>query len=165
MRFVALAVVLALLAPLAHAGRAAPVPKEKPPENPDLAAMQGQWVLTDMKFNGLSLGADFAKDLKLTMEIKGDTCVTVGEKFKQRITANMVFDRDANPRRLTHTNSKETDLDGNPVRDRDVNPTSRAIYKLAGDTLTVAGFMDGKEFPKDFVGKDVAVMVFTRVKK
>lgn len=162
MRFLALAMAVGLVVP---AGFGAPVPKPKAPANPDLAAMQGKWVLTDMTFNGLSLGADFAKDLKLTMEIQGDTCVTVGEKFKQRLTADMVFDRDVTPPRLTYTNSKDTDLDGKPVKGRDTKPTSRVIYKIVGDTLTIGGTMDGTEFPKDFTDKGVAVMVYTRVKK
>jgi uncharacterized protein (TIGR03067 family) len=162
MRYFALAVVVCSGAAV---GRGAPVPKEKAPANPDLAAMQGKWVLTDMTFNGISLGADFAKDLKLTMEIKGDTCVTEGQKFKQRITAEMVFDRDVTPHRLTYTNSKDTDLDGKPPKDRDPKPTSRVIYKIAGDTLTVGGTMDGTEFPKGFGEKGVMTMTFARVKK
>jgi len=161
-RFLALVIAVGLLA---SAGPGAPVPKEKAPANPDLAAMQGKWVLTDMTFNGLSLGADFAKDLKLTMEVKGDTSVTVGEKFKQRLTADLVFDRDVTPHRLTYTNSKETDLEGKPIKDRDTKPTSRVIYKIAGDTLTIGGTMDGKEFPKDFTDKGVMTMTFKRVKK
>ncbi len=162
MRFLALALTVGLLA---SSGRAAPVPKQKAPDNPDLAAMQGKWVLADVRFNGNSLGADFAADLKLTMEIKGDTSVTVGEKFKQRVTADLVFDRDASPRRLTYANSKDTDLDGKPVQDRDAKPTNRVIYKIDGDMLTIGGFMDGNEWPKDFVGKGVMVMIFKRVKK
>lgn len=163
MRFVALAL-FALV--VGSVGSAAPVPKQKPVDNPDLAAMQGTWKLTDIKTGGLSLGAEFAADLKLTMEVRDNTMTSTGLKFKQRITNTFVLDTTASPRRMTVVTGKETDLDGKPTPDAPSPKTTVSIYKLDGDTLTIAGvFGDEKDPPKGFADKGVMSMTYTRVKK
>lgn len=162
MRLVALALSAALAGSIASA---APVPKEKPPENPDLAAIQGKWKLTDVTFGGKSLGAEFVADLELTMEVRGSTATTVGVKHKQRITSTLTLDVNATPRRMTTSDGKETDLDGKPVPNPDAKKASVAIYKLDGDTLTVAGRIGDESASKDFAGDDVVTMTYTRVKK
>jgi uncharacterized protein (TIGR03067 family) len=149
----------------AASATAAPVPKQKAEGNPDLAAMQGKWKLTDVAFNGKSLGAEFVADLDLTLEVQGNKTVTTGVKHNQRITATVSLDRNANPRRMTSTDSKETDLDGKPAQNPGTKKTTVAIYKIDGDTLTIAGPIGEGELPKDFAGNDTITMTFTRVKK
>ncbi len=163
MRLVALALLGLVVGSVASA---APVPKQKALDNPDLAAMQGAWKLTDVSFNGNSTGDKFAADLELTMEFRGDTATTVGKKYKQRITHTVALDVNTNPRRLTMSDSKETDLDGKPVENADAKKTHAAIYKIDGDTLTTASFIDAEtEVPKGFADKGVISMTYTRVKK
>ena len=163
MRFVALALFALLVGSVAAA---APVPKEKPPLNPDLAAMQGTWKLTDIKSGGLSLGAKFAADLELTMEVRDGTMITTGQKFKQRITSTFALDTTADPRRITVATGKETDLDGKPLADAATPKTTVCLYKIDGDTLTIAGGTgDEKDPPKNFTDKGVMSMTYTRVKK
>ena len=159
MRLVAL-VLFAAVGPVS----AAPVPKAV--ENPDLAAMQGQWKLTDVSFNGQSLGAEFVAKLELTMEVRDTTTVMTGMQHKQRITNTITLDPTAKPRRMTSVTTKETDLDGNPPANPAAKKKSASIYKIDGDTLVIAGTTgDEKTSPKDFSGEGVVSLTFTRVKK
>ena len=166
MRFVALALFAAttVFVSVGPAVVAAPVPKAA--ENPDLTAMQGKWTLTDIAFNGQSLGAEFAAKLEMTMEVRDNTTVTTGLQHKQRVTNMIALDATANPRRVTTTTTAETDLDGKPVANPAAKKKGVAIYKIERDTLVIAGVMgDEENAPKGFADKGVVSMTFTRVKK
>lgn len=145
---------------------AAPIPKGAGGQNADLAAMQGEWKLTDLAYDGKSLGADFAAKMGMTWEIHGDEGVMIGQQHKHRITAKLKFDLNAKPRRLILQDRKETDLDGKPSNNPLCKKTFTAIYKIEDDTLIIASYSDDMEgVPEDFTGGPVFAMTFMRVKK
>jgi uncharacterized protein (TIGR03067 family) len=144
---------------------AAPVPKHlmKEPENPDLAALQGKWILTGVALDGTALPAP-----EMILEVNGNTFVTVDVRGKLRMTAAAELGATTNPRRVTFGDWKSTDLDGKPR----ANPGSAmglGIYKLESGAFVLAVKCDNKDpAPADFTanpGSKTCTMTFTRAKK
>jgi uncharacterized protein (TIGR03067 family) len=150
---------------------AAPVPKHlmKEPENPDLDALQGEWLLAGVVHDGTVLPAGTVREIQLTLEVRGTVMAVTFPKANSRLAATLKFDLNTNSRRLTFDDQKQTDLKDNPKNLADVEKWSAAIYKLEDDTFVLAtqnGNTGG--VPKDFVsvpGSDAVVLTFTRVKK
>ena len=129
---------------------AAPVPKHlmKDAENPDLAAMQGEWELTTMNVDGESMSA-----LEATLEVRGNISrTTIGHLHSSCV---FTLDTTNNPRRMISLDS--------------TNPNAKAtvaIYKIEGDTLTIADCRDYPEKPpEEFSGEGITALIYTRVRK
>lgn len=150
---------------------AAPVPKHlmKEPENPDFAALQGKWTLTNLSFAGMQLQGDTLAQIEMTVEFKGDILVMTAAKQNMRSTTPVKFDTNTKPRRLIFGEGKATDLEGKPIDNPGAEKMGIAIYRVEGDTFIMAAKANGKEgVPEGFDGKadsDVAILTFTRVKK
>jgi uncharacterized protein (TIGR03067 family) len=173
-RFAALIVFGIVAAVVSSAGGiagAAPVPKHlmKEAENPDLAALQGKWVLTGLALDGTPLTADTLAQIEMSFEFRGNTLVMTAAKQNLRSTATLKVDASANPRRVTFADDKVTDLDGKPVNNPSAGKMGTALYKLEGDTFVLATKADGKDgVPENFVaapGSNTVVLTLKRVKK
>ncbi len=146
-------------------GHAAPVPKHlmKAQQHPDVAKMQGTWVLTEIEVFGNRLGQDAAKSMNVTIEITGDTIVTIhGQK---RSTGTLKLTPTKNLSEMEFLNMKETDDNGKLVEPK-LKSQPKTIYKIEGDTLVIASnSKDPSLLPTAFSGADIAAITLTRVKK
>ena len=151
MRTLALFTLVATLAVCADSHTtAAPVPKHlmKEAENPDLAAMQGKWELISANLDGES-----RKPADATLEIRDNRGKIVDEHSNS--TFIFTLDTTTNPRRMISLDS--TDRHAKAIV---------AIYKIEGDTLTIADRRDDPEKPpEEFSGEGITALIYTRVRK
>jgi len=116
----------------------------------DVEKFQGKWTVASIEENGKPAPADEVAKFEVT--VKGDV-------FTVKI-------KDENNRELTiklDPTQKPATIDLVPKDAKD--KTVLGIYKLDGDTLTIAGTDEKKERPTDFTaGKGVTVLVLKRAK-
>ncbi|MCS7047301.1 MAG: TIGR03067 domain-containing protein [Gemmataceae bacterium] len=123
----ALAGALACLSPSAH-----------DPHAKDLQALQGEWLMAALEINGEHIAAARLEGTVLT--IKGNRYIV---KVKDRLTAEAIIELDASkdPKELNMT----------PQDGGNKDKLQKAIYKIAGDTFTMArGLNPEQERPRHF---------------
>jgi uncharacterized protein (TIGR03067 family) len=124
----------------------------------DQEKLQGTWRVAAIEEQGQKLPAEKVAKLELTLTIQGD-------KYNEKVKGETVeegtikMQADKNPRQM----------DILIATGKDKGKTQLAIYKLEGDTLTVAiAPADSKERPTRFTteaGSSFGVQVFRREKK
>jgi uncharacterized protein (TIGR03067 family) len=135
----------------------APAPflaKKLTPEEADLKALQGKWVLVSISdgLKGFSpAGGEWAEHWCV---FDGRTCRSY-ERGVMYAKSSFTLDAAATPRRY------EADVEpakGDKWR-------SLSIYKLERDTLTMANMMIAKEHPKDFTPREwMFIAVYKRIR-
>lgn len=168
MRFAALGLFTAaavLGAPLGGA-TGAPVPKHLMKGDPNLAALQGEWRLAEIALGGKPLGADVLGQVELTLEVRGTTFMMTAAKQNLRTTSTIKIDATTDPRRLTSSGGRATDLKGEPAKNAGAEQAGTMLYKIEGDKLVLASNnTDRNQAPQSFNDTGVVSLTFTRVQK
>jgi uncharacterized protein (TIGR03067 family) len=121
---------------------------------PDLAKMQGDWMVASMKANGTEVPADEAQALFRTVQ---ENRYTVSRYSK--VVGSGTFKIDATKTPRTIDSLAEKSPDGKPVL---------GIYEFVGEKLRICNALPGKPRPTTFDAKLLSghtVIVWEREKK
>jgi uncharacterized protein (TIGR03067 family) len=150
MRTISVATALLMLSQIS----AAPVPKEDPTKA-ELSKLDGTWQVTSFKMKGIELIDKLPQEQLLITFKNGEFSWANEGGASGKI---VVIDPSKTPKEVDYTYTEGEDK----------GKTSKAIYKLDGDTFTDCFGPAGSARPKEFTStdeNDQMVLVYKRVKK
>ena len=144
-----------LLAALSFLPFAAPAVEDPAADTAaDLERMQGDWMVSSMKTNGLKNPQEEAESLFRTIK---DGTLTVSRYTKVLSSGTFKVDATQSPRAIDST-----------ITNRPEPATVLGIYEFDGDKLRICNAPPGKPRPKDFgcrLGSQQTLIVWEREKK
>jgi uncharacterized protein (TIGR03067 family) len=127
-------------------------PNKKTPAQPPADNLQGTWVIGSMQLNGQEFPWPVKGDPKISISAGKMIWVQYGKPVSE---ATYKVDNTKNPKQIQSTF----------IQGSEKGKVYVLIYSLEGDTLKLGTYLDGKQAPRGFGGKDDEVVIVLKRQK